>query len=156
MNKPTKIGWYQTPTAEFRIIFTRNSIAPMVSLLRPWSGRKPRQGLETPSRLQPHIMLEGRRQPDAANTPPLRLVAVVEVASRLPETLGVAASAVRYTPIASDQDHSNFGWARSRRSVRMIFAQFSNRGHSPYFRYNLSLICPRLYRKFGTYLRFKN
>ena len=35
-------------------------------------------------------------------------------------------------------------------------AQFSNRGHSPYFRYNLSLICPRLYRKFGTYLRFKN
>ena len=36
------------------------------------------------------------------------------------------------------------------------FAQFSNRGHSPYFRYNLSLICPRLYRKFGTYLRFKN
>ena len=37
-----------------------------------------------------------------------------------------------------------------------FFAQFSNRGHSPYFRYNLSLICPRLYRKFGTYLRFKN
>ena len=35
-------------------------------------------------------------------------------------------------------------------------AQFSNRGHSPYFRNNLSLICPRLYRKFGTYLRFKN
>ena len=39
---------------------------------------------------------------------------------------------------------------------KIDFAQFSNRGHSPYFLYNLSLICPRLYRKFGTYLRFKN
>ena len=42
------------------------------------------------------------------------------------------------------------------KNFKLFFAQFSNRGHSPYFRYNLSLICPRLYRKFGTYLRFKN
>ena len=43
-----------------------------------------------------------------------------------------------------------------RAETEFINAQFSNRGYSPYFRYNLSLICPRLYRKFGTYLRFKN
>ena len=35
-------------------------------------------------------------------------------------------------------------------------AQFSNRRDSPYYRYNLSLICPCLYRKFIIYPRFKN
>ena len=37
-------------------------------------------------------MLEGQRQPDAANDPPLRLLADVDAASRLPETFAVAAS----------------------------------------------------------------
>ena len=45
------------------------------NLLRPWSGRKLHQELETPSRLQSHIMLKG--QPDAASDPPLRLLADV-------------------------------------------------------------------------------
>ena len=48
----------------------------------------------------------------------------------------------------------NSGRGRSRNCFHIT--QFSNRGYSPYFRYNLSLICLRLYRKFGTYLRFKN
>ena len=43
-------------------------------------------------------------------------------------------------------------WFRHVFLLRSVF----NRGFSPYFRYNLSLICPRLYRIFGTYLRFKN
>ena len=52
-------------------------------------------------------MLEGQRQPGAANAPPLRLLADVDAASRLPETFAVAASPVRHTPIRSDQDRSN-------------------------------------------------
>ena len=59
------------------------------------------------SRLRPHIMLEGQHQPDAANDPPLRLLADVDAASRLPETFAVAASPVRHTPLTSDQDLSN-------------------------------------------------
>ena len=46
--------------------------------LCPWSDRKPHQGLETPSRLRPHIMLEGQPQPDAAHDPSLRLLADVD------------------------------------------------------------------------------
>ena len=52
-------------------------------------------------------MLEGQRQPDAASDPPLRLLADVDAASRLPETFAVAASPVRHTPLESDQDRSN-------------------------------------------------
>ena len=52
-------------------------------------------------------MLEGQRQPDAANDPPLRLLADVDAASRLPETFAVAASPVRHTPLTSDQDRNN-------------------------------------------------
>ena len=78
------------------------------NLLRPWSGRKLHQELETPSRLRSHIMLEGQRQPDAAHDPPLRLLADVDAASRLPETFAVAASPVRHTPLTSDQDRSNY------------------------------------------------
>ena len=52
-------------------------------------------------------MLEGQRQSDAANDPPLRLLADVDAASRLPETFAVAASPVRHTPLESDQDRSN-------------------------------------------------
>ena len=77
------------------------------NLLRPWSGRKLHQELETPSRIRSHIMLEGQRQPDAAHDPPLRLLADVDAASRLPETFAVAASPVRHTPLTSDQDRSN-------------------------------------------------
>ena len=77
------------------------------NLLCPWSGRKPHQELETPSRLRSHIMLEGQRQPDAASDPPLRLLADVDAASRLPETFAVAVSPVRHTPLESDQDRSN-------------------------------------------------
>ena len=77
------------------------------NLLRPWSGRKLHQELETSSRLRSHIMLEGQRQPDAANDPPLRLLADVDVASRLPETFAVAAIPVRHTPLESDQDRCN-------------------------------------------------
>ena len=61
--------------------------------LCPWSDRKPHQGLETPSRLRPHIMLKGQPQPDAANAPQLRLLADVDP--------------VRHIPIASDQDRGN-------------------------------------------------
>ena len=53
-------------------------------------------------------MLDGQRQPDAANALQLRLLAVVEAASRLPKTFAVAASPVRHTPIAFDQDRSNY------------------------------------------------
>ena len=77
------------------------------NLLRPWSGRKLHQELETPSRLRSHIMLEGQRQPDAASDPPLRLLADVDAASRLSETFAVAASPVRHTPLESGQDRSN-------------------------------------------------
>ena len=52
-------------------------------------------------------MLEGQRQPDAANDPPLRLLADVDATSRLPETFAVAAIPVRHTPLESDQDRSN-------------------------------------------------
>ena len=53
-------------------------------------------------------MLEGQRhKPDAANDPPLRLLADVDAASRLPETFAVAASPVRHTPLESDQDRSS-------------------------------------------------
>ena len=48
-----------------------------------------------------------KRQPDAVNDPPLRLLADVDAASRLPETFAVAASPVRHTPLTSDQDRSN-------------------------------------------------
>ena len=41
-------------------------------------------------------MLEGQRQPDPANDPPLRLLADVN-----------AAIPVRHTPLKSDQDRSN-------------------------------------------------
>ena len=54
-----------------------------------------------------HIMLEGQRQPDAANDSPLRLLADVDAASLLPESLAMAASPVRHTPLTSDQDRSN-------------------------------------------------
>ena len=54
-----------------------------------------------------HIMLEGQRQPDAANDSPLRLLADVDAASLLPESFAVAASPVRHTPLTSDQDRSN-------------------------------------------------
>ena len=77
------------------------------NLLRPWSGRKLHQELETPFRLRSHIMLEGQRQPDAANDPPLRLPADVDAANRLPEMFAVAASPVRHTPHTSDKDRSN-------------------------------------------------
>ena len=52
-------------------------------------------------------MLEGQRQPDAANDPPLRLLADVDAASRLPETFAVVVIPVRHTPPKSDQDRSN-------------------------------------------------
>ena len=42
-------------------------------------------------------MLVDQRQPDAANDPPLRLLADVDAASRLPETFAVAASPVRHS-----------------------------------------------------------
>ena len=52
--------------------------------------------------------LEGRRQPAAATDPQPLLLAYVGVASRPPETFAVAASSVRLTLIASNQDRSNY------------------------------------------------
>ena len=79
---------------------TRKSIVPVV---------RPKTTSRAGNVISPLIAHHARsqRQPDAASDPPLRLLADVDAASRLPETFAVAASPVRHTPLVSDQDRSN-------------------------------------------------
>ena len=73
------------------------------ALFRARPGREPHQGLESPPRIRPDLMLEGERQPDATDAARMRLLDLVETPGRLSKAVPLATCPVRHAAAASRQ-----------------------------------------------------